>query len=84
MTVVARIEQPPAAAVLAASIANIRSYLVQHPCADFHLEVVLSSLLAALQVYANAATDETIRAVLSEVIEAEAEDEPLPDARLNS
>lgn len=79
MTIVAQVEQPPAAAVLAASIANIRAYLARHPCADFHLDVALTSLLAALQVYANAATDETIRAVLHEIVD----DEPDDDERIN-
>jgi hypothetical protein len=83
VTIVATIDEPPAAAQLAASIANCRAYLAQHPCADYHLDILLGAMLAALQTYANHATEETIRAALAEVVEPD-DDEPLPDARLNS
>lgn len=68
---------------LSETIANCRHYLALHPIEDPHLAILIGALLAALQTYANAATDETIRAVLHEVVESD-EDEPLPDARLNS
>ncbi len=71
MIVHAELDQAPAAATLAAAVANIRAYHQQHPCGDYHLEILLASLLAALQVYANASTDETIRAVICGVVDGD-------------
>lgn len=63
---------------LSDAVANLRHYARLHPVQDYHLAILLESLLAALQVYALRETDEATRC-----LEDELADE-LPPARLNS
>ena len=60
------------------AIANLRDYARRHPIQDFHLAIIVESLLAALQVYAVRATDQAC------VIVDDPDEDDLPCASLNS